>query len=93
MTASPLNTVTISMPARAVLTLLQLAGRAPLLDAERLWLEGIDRDVAATLRAGMPPAAGTATRVTTKDGRQFIVPPGEPVPDGPDIERVETYSG
>ena len=58
MTASPLNTVTISMPARAVLTLIQLAGRAPLLDAERLWLEGIDSQVAQTLRAGVGTEPG-----------------------------------
>ena len=63
-TKNTLENLSVALPVRAVLTLLQLAGRAPLLDAERLWLEGIDREVAATLRAGLvtdarPDVAGT----------------------------------
>lgn len=46
-----INNVSVSLPVRAALTLIQLAGRAPLLDAERLWLDGIDAQVAQTLRA------------------------------------------
>lgn len=52
-----LTNVNIQLPVRAVVTLLQLAGRAPLLDAERLWLEGIDREVAQTLRVGLTTQA------------------------------------
>lgn len=52
-TQNALNNISVALPVRAVLTLIQLAGRAPLLDAERLWLEGIDSQVAQTLRAGV----------------------------------------
>ena len=94
-----LTNVNIQLPVRAVVTLLQLEGRAPLLDAERLWLESIDAQVAQTLRAGLvtQPTNGNTgrngnTRVTMKDGRQFVVPEGETIPSGPDIETVETFS-
>lgn len=57
-TKNTLENLSVALPVRAVLTLIQLAGRAPLLDAERLWLEGIDSQVAQTLRAGVGTEPG-----------------------------------